>query len=577
MINEEEFEEFVFTQALENAVSFEGKANPKALIGRAVAKFPDMKKDMNTYMSKINNIAEQINSFTVEEQKEKLLKLNPKFFTQTKEKKVKKEGLPNLPNHEGKLRVRFAPAPSGRLHIGHAYNIVYNSEYVKEYGGEFILRIEDTNPENINIENYDRIIEDVKWLTEDNVDEIYYQSDRIETYYKYLRTLVESGAAYVCECEAEEFKSFNDASAACPHREIPVDKQLENYEKFFNGKYKDGDAVLRFKADLTNKNPALRDFPIARMKSGEHTRVGTKYNFWPMYNFCAAIDDATMDINYVIRGKDGEINGQRQDMIKKSLGLKTCNYFHIGRVKFEDIELSKTKISERIKNKEYENWEDPRVPSLASYRKRGFRAEAFRKMIVAQGISKRDSRVSSEEYHKSLHYYNKQILEKEAERFFFVHNPKVVHIENRSEIKEKIIKCPKHPEDHSKGFRELEIGDHLYIDSIDFNELEVGDEFRLMHFGNFKILDKTKTALNIKFTSKEFSRDLPIKRNIHFVPYKDHEEIIIVLQDNSKLKGIAEKLDNFKEHDSVQFERFGFVNYIEKNDEKRKVFYFTQR
>ncbi|MCA9495791.1 MAG: glutamate--tRNA ligase [Nanoarchaeota archaeon] len=577
MVKREEFEDFVFLQALENAVSFKGKANPKALIGKCMPKFPDIKNEMGTWMPILNSIVEQVNSMNYEVQVEKLKELNSAFFDK-KEKKdnVKKEGLSDLNGFKGRIRTRFCPAPSGHLHLGHLYGIVFNYEYVKKYGGEFLVRLEDTNPENIALENYDKILDDVKWITDDSIDEIYYQSDRIDVYYKYLRTLIETGKAYVCECEAEVFKAYNDSSEECPHRSVPVANQIKMYEKFFSGEYKEGDAIVRFKADLKNKNPALRDFPLARLKFEKHVRVGDKYKLWPMYNLCTAVDDSLMNVNYIIRGKDHEINGERQDMIKSALGLLKSNYFHYGRIKFLDIELSKTKLSEKIENKVYDGWDDPRVPSLISYRKRGYKAEAFRKMIVAMGISKRDSKITDEEYHKSLNFYNKQILEEEADRYFFVYNPKKVNIVNLDDIDLKEIELPQHPTNKSRGMRNFDLKSDYIIDGVDFKNFKVGDKIRLMHFANFKVVEVDKDELKLMYLSTPYNKELMVKRNIHFLP-KDAEKCQVILSDNSKLNGYCEDMDNIKENTSIQFERFGFVKYDSKNKDGMRVFYFTHR
>ncbi len=574
---EEEFEEFAYMQALENAVNYNGQANPKALVGKCVPKFPFMKDDMSHYMNLLSNICNQVNSLSLTLQIEKLKEINPDFFQKKETKKEEKnskllalEGMEN-----GKVVTRFSPAPSGNLHLGHLYGIVYNYEYAKEFGGKFILRIEDTNPENIDISNYNSIIDDIKWLTDDNISEIYYQSDRMDIYYKYLRTLIELSKAYVCECKSDVFKAYNDSSEPCPHRDMPKEKQIEMYENFFNDKYKEGEAIIRFKGDLSNKNPALRDFPLARIKIESHARLKNKYTLWPMYNLCSAVDDYLMGISHIIRGKDHEINGFRQDMIKEALGFTKCFYFHYGRIKFIDIELSKTKLSELIENKTYSGWDDPRVPSLISYRKRGYKAEAFRNMIITGGMSKRDSKITDEEYHKNLNYFNKQILEKEADRYFFVYNPKTIHIENIQSYPEKEIILPKHPDYKDRGNRHFKLENEYMVDGVDFDNISIGDMIRLMHFANFLVEKKENDKIFLKYISKDFDRSLKVKRNIHFLPLNS-QRAIMVMQDNSHLKGYVEDLDNIKKNSNVQFERFGFSKYDGKKDEEL-IFYFTHR
>lgn len=575
-IIQNEFEEFVSQMAIENAISFNGTSNPKALIGKCIQKFPEMKQEMGTYSKIINEIVEKINKLGLEKQKEELMKFNPDFFEKKKEKKEpnKTDGLPNLEGCENGVVVRFPPAPSGHLHLGHLFGIVANYEFKIKYGGKFILRLEDTNPENIDLSNYEKVIEDTNWITDNGVDEIFYQSDRLSIYYKYLRQYFGLGECYYCNCDSETFKAYTDNKEICPHRKFDQNKKEELFEKFMSGEI---EGVIRANADIENKNPALRSFPLARINRSSHPRTKDKYFVWPNYNFAAAIDDSLMGITHVIRGKDLEIGEERQKMILKSLNLRIPIYFHYGRLKFEDIDLSKTKISQLIKEGKYSSWEDPRVPSILAYKKRGYKAQAFREYILSLGISKRDSKITSEEYHKGLDFLNKQILEKTANRTFFVHNPKKVHITNISDFPDKEIKIQKHPDDKSRGNRIIKITSNWYIDSIDFDNLNVNDKLRLMHFANFEITNKNKDELELKFISKEYDKEFKFKRNIHFVSENENENCEVILSDNSHLKGICEKIDNIKEDEPIQFERFGFVKFDHIDKNKNRVFYFTHR
>ena len=575
MTNTQDFEDFVFEQALENAVSFKGKANPKALIGKCMPKFPEMKQQMGEFMPRLNAVVEQVNSMSLEEQTEKLLSLKPDFLEKKKEKKEpnKTDGLPKLKNTENGVVVRFPPAPSGHLHLGHLFGIVANYELKKKFGGKFILRFEDTNPENIDIKNYEKVIEDVNWITENGVDEVFYQSDRMELYYKYLRTLFEIDQCYVDQTDPETFKALTDAKEQSTYAKMGREEQSKLFEQFMKGEI---EGVIRARADLQNKNPALRTFPLARVNKNAHARAGTKYSVWPNYNFACAIDDSLMGLTHVVRGKDLEIGEERQKMIHKSLGLESPEYYHYGRLKFEDVELSKSKLTELIESGKYSGWDDPRVPSILAYKKRGYKAEAFRKLIMALGISKRDSRITSEEYHKQLDFFNKQILEKEATRFFFVHNPKKVHIKNIGAVDFDEIILPKHPEDKSFGNRVFGLQADYIIDSLDFNNFEVGDHFRLMHFANFKVTSKTDDLLEVEFISKDYSKDFGAKRNIHFLQSGSTEEATLIMQDNSKIKGLTEELGNLKVDEAIQFERFGFVRF-DREDNEVRVFHYTHQ
>ncbi|NQZ85198.1 MAG: glutamate--tRNA ligase [Nanoarchaeales archaeon] len=586
-IDETKFNDFVELKALEVAIANNGQANPKAILGRCFPVFPEIKSDIPKYSKTIAQITAKVNELSEEEQKEKIMELNPEFSTK-KEKKVipKSDGLPVMDIKEGEsVIVRFPPAPSGHLHLGHLFGIVANYEFKKKYNGKFVLRFEDTNPENIDISNYEKIIEDVNWVCDNGVDEVCYQSDRLEIYHKYLRNLVEIGQAFVCECESEVFKAFTDASEECPHRNIEHSKMMEMFDKFMstdkNNQYKPGTVVIRAMADLQNKNPALRTFPLARIIEGNHARIGNKHRVWPNYNMAVAVDDSLMKMSHVIRGKDLEIGEFRQEMLMKSLGLHKPQYFHYGRMKFTDLELSKSKLTQKIEDGEFEGWDDPRVPSILSHRKRGYKAEAFRKSILQMGISKRDSKITKDEYYKGLDFFNKQIIEKESNRYFSIINPATVEIENITDIEFDEFTIQKHPENPAKGLRHIQTIDKYLIEKQDFEKLQVGTKMRLMHFANFEILskdDENKTV-KLKYISRDYDKSMGIKANIHFVSANPNEteDITIIDSENNTILATSEKIEKYQIGDSIQFERYGFLRLDLIDEDGEKVFYFTHK
>lgn len=579
-IDETKFNEFVTLKALEVAIMNGGQANPKAILGRCFPEFPGIKTDIPKYSKIIAEIVENINKLSPEEQKSKMSELNPEFTGKKEKKEIPKtDGLPVMKMTEGEnVIVRFPPAPSGHLHLGHLFGIVANYEFKKKFNGKFVLRLEDTNPNNIDISNYEKVIEDVNWVCDDGVDEICYQSDRLKIYYKYLRQLMELEHAFVCECESEVFKAFTDNSEPCPHRNIEHNIQMEMFDKFMNNGYEQGTVVVRAKADLQNKNPALRTFPLARIVEGNHARIGNTHRVWPNYNMAVAVDDALMGMTHVIRGKDLEIGEIRQEMLMKALNLKKPEYFHYGRMKFTDMTLSKSDLSAKIEAGEFEGWDDPRIPSILSHKKRGYKAEAFRKFILSLGISKRDSKITKAEYYKGLDYFNKQILEKESDRYFCVTKPKTVTIENITEIKDKEFTIQKHPENPSFGLRHIPVEKQYYIEENDFNKLKNGNTIRLMHFANFEITDKNEDNITLKYISRNYDKNLRLNGNIHFVSTTKNEKVTIVTTENEKLESYSEQIDKYEIGESIQYERFGFLRLdnVDKKT-KQKTYYFTHK
>ena len=470
---------------------------------------------------------------------------------------------------------RFSPAPSGHLHLGHIFGILYNYIYKKKYEGKFILRIEDTNPEVISKENYDAISNDTKFLTNNEIDEIFYQSDRMEIYYKYIRKLIENGDAYF-DFSTEEDKKNEDISKLETrtfnlYRDTKPEYNLKVFDEVLKKSYKEGEIVLRFKTDLKSNNPALWDFGIARLNYKKHPKTLDKYFFWPMYNLSTAIDDSLMEVSHIIRGKDHEINGLRQDMIKEKLGLKKSKFFHFGRINFLDIELSKSKIQKKIDEGIYLGWDDIRVPSILSFRKRGYEALAFFDFVLTKGISKRDSKITKEEFLKSLNYFNKRLIDNKSDRYFCVLKPKKVLIKNFDEMNMKNIKVEKYPGEISRGFREIEVKKNLFICEDDFKKLEKNDLTRLMHLSNFKVLEKNDDEIKLEFLSKEYDKNLSLKSNIHFV--SNYEEIILVEDNGEEVKGLLEKDNNLKIGDICQFERYGFVKFSEIQNNLKKFLF----
>jgi len=224
--------------------------------------------------------------------------------------------------------LRFAPNPSGPLHIGHARAAILNQEYVNRYGGKLILRVEDTDPRRVDPDAYQMIPEDLKWLGVQWQEE-YIQSDRIEIYHEYARKLIELGEAYMCTCPGEEFKKLKDASQPCSCRDMSVEDNLERWEGM--PEMAEGTAVLRVKTDLEHKNPAIRDWVAMRIVDAEHPRIGTKFRVYPMMNFAVAVDDHLLGVTHVLRGKDHLANSEnRSTSTTTSDGMSRSLYIMAG-------------------------------------------------------------------------------------------------------------------------------------------------------------------------------------------------------------------------------------------------------
>ncbi|MDP3966177.1 MAG: glutamate--tRNA ligase family protein [archaeon] len=394
--------------ALKNAIHYEGRANPGAVISALFNEGLE-KKDVKEVMPKINETIKEISKLSLEEQKKEYEKLK-KILSE----RESREGLPELPNAEKGVVMRFRPAPSGPLHIGHIVSNVYNSLYAKKYGGKFYIIFDDTDPETTLKESYNEIKKGCDWMF-GNVTEYLNASDRMDIYYKYANKLLQAGNAYVCTCSSEKFKEIAMKKQECACRKKSVEENIQDWEKMLdkNG-FKEGDAVLRFKTPeeeqgMKNPNPAMRDFPLARINETSHALQKKKYRVWPLMNLSVPADDIELKMTHVIRGKDHKDNAKRQKMIYKVLGLdkKFPWTFFIGRVKFTDMELSKRKIVQATKEGKYSGWDDERLATISAIKKRGYKPEAFQKFAEERGLTEVDKVISTADFFKAIEIYGK--------------------------------------------------------------------------------------------------------------------------------------------------------------------------
>ena len=395
---------FIWAYGLKNAVEHEGKA----VVGSVIPGLFNcgLKKDkIKDEMPGIQKVLKEINSMKIDEQKDKF-----KDYEKLIGHRFEREGLAELPD-VGKKGVitRFSPSPSSPLHLGHILTIGPGFLYVKKYGGKFYVRIEDTDPNTIYKPAYKMIEKEVKWLCDNNV-EIVIQSERMDLYYKYAENLLNKESAYVCECSQEDFKKLVDAKKACPCRNLTKKENLERWEKMLdkNG-YNQGGAVLRFKSDIEDKNPAMRDFPLARINLNKHPLQGNKYRVWPLMNLAVTVDDIEMGMTHIIRGKDQRDNAKKQKMMYDVFGKKYPWTGYIGILHFKGLVLSKRKMREGVESGKYTGWDDPKLPTVVSLKKRGYKPEAFWKFVEQRGISEVDKIISKKDFFEVIDNFQKEV------------------------------------------------------------------------------------------------------------------------------------------------------------------------
>ena len=291
------------------------------------------KEEVKEYSKRINEIVAEVNKLSLEEQK--------KEFDEIKEdisEREVREGLEELPDvpKKGGVVMRFRPAPSGPLHVGHIIASMISALYVKKYGGKFHIIIDDTDPEKVLAESYKKIKEDFDWIFSGVVTDYTNSSDRMDIYYDYIEKMIKKNAVYVCTCSQEKFKGFVDMKENCPCRNNDLKENQYRWKKMFDKKagYQQGEAVLRFKSTLgmQDPNPAMRDFPLARINEHEHPIQKNKYRVWPLMNLVVPIDDMEFGMTHIIRGKDHMDNAKRQKMIFDLFKKKFPWTYFMGRI-----------------------------------------------------------------------------------------------------------------------------------------------------------------------------------------------------------------------------------------------------
>ncbi len=534
-----------------NAIDYGGTASPKAVIGKILAENPDLKPQAKALLPRIEKYCEHINQLSVKEQQQIVEKYA------YPEKEEKELALPNA--EEGQVVMRLAPFPSGPLHIGNARMAVLNDELVKKYSGILILVIDDTagSQEKQPIpEAYDMIPQDLEWLQVDWQQTVY-KSDRLETYYAYGKQFLKSGWAYVCQCDPETLRHNRKEGKACACRSQSLDRNIELWEQMHDGAIGEGEAAVRLKTDMGDKDPAFRDRVIFRISEQHHPRVGTQYRVWPLLEFSWALDDYLLGVTHILRGKDLMMETRMEQFIWELLGWKQPTILHHGTLQF-DVDISKSTSQRKIADNMYSGWKDPRTWSLLSLQERGIQPEAVRSFVLNFGLSETDVQAPI----KTLYKENRSLIDAEANRYFFISQPVSYTVVKNDTMTAQI---PVHPDQPERGQRTLSAQEQVYIEAHDGRETEV----RLKGLGNFAIEKHTLTFVD-NAPERAQKEKLPI---IHWLPVDDAITATVVLPNGAEQTGFVERhVLHEQEDDIIQCERYGFCRI---NDLSQRQLYYT--
>ena len=459
---------------------------------------------------------------------------------------------------------RFPPEPNGYLHIGHAKSILLNYGLAREYGGTFHMRFDDTNPTKERMEFVDSIKEDIKWLGADWGEHLYFASDYFDQMYECAVKLIKKGKAFVCDLTAEEMRAYRgtltEPGKESPYRNRSVEENLKLFEEMREGKYADGEKVLRAKIDMASPNINMRDPIIYRVAHMTHHNTGDKWCIYPMYDFAHPIEDAIEGITHSICTLEFEDHRPLYDWV-----VRECEFENPPR----QIEFAKLYLTNVVTGKRYikklvedgivDGWDDPRLVSIAALRRRGFTPESIKMFIDLCGVSKAQSSVD----YAMLEYCIREDLKMKKPRMMAVLDPIRLVIDNYPEDQVEYLDVANNLENEDLGSRKVPFGRELFIEREDFMEeppkkyfrLFPGNEVRLMHAyfvkctgfekdenGNITVVHCTydpETKAGSGFTGRK------VKGTIHWVPADYAQKAEVRLYENlvDEEKGVYNKED----------------------------------
>jgi glutaminyl-tRNA synthetase len=404
--------------------------------------------------------------------------------------------------NEGKVITRFPPEPNGYLHIGHAKSICLNFGLAAEFRGHCNLRFDDTNPSKEEQEYVDSIMEDVRWLGFDWGDNLFYASDYFDRLYAFAEDLIKKGKAFVCDLTFEQMREYRgtltEPGKESPYRNRSVEENLDLFSRMRAGEFPDGSKTLRAKIDMSSGNINMRDPVMYRIKHEDHQRTGSKWCIYPMYDYAHGQSDSIEGVTHSICTMEYEDHRPLYDWYLDELGIYHPHQYEFARLNLSHTVLSKRRLLKLVNEGHVAGWTDPRMPTIAGMRRRGYTAEAIRNFCERIGVGKRESLVDK----GLLDFSVREDLNKKAPRVMGVLRPLKVIIDNYPEGEVEYLDAINNPEDPDAGTRKVPFSRELYIELEDFMEeppkqffrLAPGREVRLRYAYFVKCVSVVKSA-----------------------------------------------------------------------------------
>ncbi len=459
---------------------------------------------------------------------------------------------------------RFPPEPNGYLHIGHAKSICLNFGLAKKYGGKTNIRFDDTNPTKEDVEYVDSIKEDVKWLGFEWANE-FYASDYFEQLYEWACVLIRKGLAYVDDQTQEEIRAgrgtVSTPGVNSPCRDRSVEENLTLFRQMREGRFKEGEKVLRAKIDMAHPNMLLRDPLMYRINYSHHHRTGNKWCIYPMYDFAHGQCDSIEHITHSICTLEFDVHRPLYDWFIEKLEIYPSHQYEFARLNLTYTVMSKRKLLELVKNGYVMGWDDPRMPTICGIRRRGYTPESIRLFAEKVGVAKRDNTIDL----SLLEWCVREDLNRRSNRYMAVLNPVKLVITNWEKGRIEEFEAPLNPAEPDGAKRKIPFAGELYIERDDFMEeppkkyfrLKPGGEVRLKYTYIVKceevIKDSNGNVIEIRCTYDPTSRPgtgewRSVKGTIHWVSIADAEKLEVRLIDKLFTEPYMDSIEEGKDY-----------------------------
>jgi len=496
-----------------------------------------------------------------------------------------------------RVHTRFPPEPNGYLHIGHAKSICLNFEIANTYKGKCNLRFDDTNPEKENIEYIEAIKKDIQWLGY-KWDSMHFSSDYFDNLYEYAVNLIENNFAYIDSSNAEKIKqergTLTEPGVNSKDRDRSISDNIKLFEEMKQGKFTDGEYVLRLKIDMLSPNINMRDPVIYRIKKFKHHRTGNDWCIYPMYDFTHCISDAIENITHSLCTLEFEDHRDLYDWIIEKINHENKpQQIEFSRLALEHNLMSKRKLSELVEKNYVSGWDDPRMPTISGMRRRGFTSNSIKDFCARIGITKKNSSIEMGVLENTI----REELNLSAKRVMGILDPLKIVITNYPEGEKEEILAANNPNDKEIGQRNISISKNIYIDKNDFMEspekkyfrLSPGKEVRLRHAFNIicnkviKSNDGKIIELECSFdpVSRDMKKGNKVKGMIHWVDANNCIDATINIYDRLFTESNPLNLENFNENSLVikkhaKLEKNIDLNNFEARYQFERVGYFIR-